>query len=58
MRKPVRSFVEVQKMAAVSSAPKILQELGRVLTQIMAGVKDVDLSSLPREWAELIKSQT
>ncbi len=48
-------FKSAQKMAADSSAPKELQELGRVLQRIMLGERNVDLSSLPREWAELIQ---
>lgn len=55
LRKPVRSFMETRKMAADSSAPKELQELGRVLQRIMIGDRNVDLSSLPREWAEAVK---
>ena len=42
-------------MAADSSVPAELRELGRVLQRIMIGDKNVDLSSLPREWAELVK---
>jgi hypothetical protein len=48
-------FKSAQKMAADSSAPKELQELGRVLQRIILGERNVDLSSLPREWAELIQ---
>jgi hypothetical protein len=48
-------FAAAQKMAADSSAPKELQELGRVLQRIMLGERNIDLSSLPREWAELIQ---
>jgi len=36
-------FRSSQKMAADSSAPKELQELGRVLQRIMLGDKNVDL---------------
>jgi hypothetical protein len=42
-------------MAADSSAPQELQQLGRVLQRIMLGERNVDLSSLPREWAEVIQ---
>jgi hypothetical protein len=42
-------------MAADASAPKELQELGRVLQRIMLGDRNMDLSSLPKEWAELIQ---
>jgi tetratricopeptide (TPR) repeat protein len=48
-------FTAAQKMAADSSAPKELQELGRVLQRIMLGERNVDLSSLPREWAEAVR---
>ena len=51
-------FKSAQKMAADSSVPAEMRELGRVLQRIMIGDKNVDLSSLPKEWAELIKSQT
>ena len=47
-------FKSAQKMAADSSAPKEVHELGKVLQRIMAGGKNVDLSSLPREMAEWI----
>jgi len=42
-------------MAADSSVPAEMRELGRVLQRIMIGDKNVDLSSLPREWAELVR---
>jgi hypothetical protein len=42
-------------MAADSSVPAEMRELGRVLQRIMLGERNVDLSSLPREWAELIQ---
>jgi hypothetical protein len=42
-------------MAADSSVPAEMHELGRVLQRIMIGDKNVDLSSLPREWAEMIE---
>jgi hypothetical protein len=48
-------FKSAQKMAADSSAPQELQQLGRVLQRIMLGERNVDLSSLPREWAEVIQ---
>ncbi|RJP54125.1 MAG: hypothetical protein C4583_03445 [Anaerolineaceae bacterium] len=47
-------FKSAQKMAADSSAPKELQELGKVLQRIMIGDKNPDLSSLPKELADLI----
>lgn len=48
-------FTAAQKMAADSSAPKELQELGRVLQRVMLGERKVDLSGLPEAWAEEIK---
>jgi len=42
-------------MAADSSVPAEMRELGRMLQRIMLGERNVDLSSLPREWAELIQ---
>ena len=42
-------------MAADSSVPAEMRELGRVLQRIMLGDRNVDLSSLPREWAEAVK---
>jgi len=47
-------FQAAQKMAADSNAPKELQALGRVLQRVMLGDTNVELSSLPREWAEAI----
>ena len=44
-------------MAADSSVPEELRELGRVLQRIMVGEKNVDLSSLPKEWVELVKKE-
>jgi len=51
------SFKSAQKMAADSSVPAEMRELGRVLQRIMIGDKNVDLSSLPKEWAELVKRE-
>ncbi len=48
-------FKSAQKMAADSSVPAEVRELGRVLQRIMIGDRNVDLSSLPREWAEMIQ---
>ena len=42
-------------MAADSSVPAEVRELGRVLQRIMIGDKNVDLSSLPKEWAEAVE---
>ena len=50
-------FKSTQKMAADSSVPAGMRELGRVLQRIMIGDKNVDLSSLPKEWAELVKRE-
>ena len=44
-------------MAADSSVPAEVRELGKVLQRIMIGDRNVDLSSLPREWAEVVKSR-
>jgi len=49
------SFKSAQKMAADSSVPAEMRELGRVLQRIMIGDKNVDLSSLPKEWAEAVE---
>jgi len=35
--------------------PAEVRELGRVLQRIMIGDKNVDLSSLPKEWAEAVR---
>ena len=48
-------FNAAQKMAADSSAPREVQELGKVLQRIMLGDKNVDLSGLPKEWVEVIE---
>ena len=48
-------FKSAQKMAADSSAPREVQELGRVLQRIMLGDKNVDLSGLREEWAEAVR---
>ena len=48
-------FKSAQKMAADSSVPAEMRELGRVLQRIMIGDKNVDLSSLPKEWAEAVE---
>jgi hypothetical protein len=41
-------------MAADSEVPAEMRELGRVLQRIMIGDRNVDHSSLPREWAEAV----
>jgi hypothetical protein len=48
-------FKSAQKMAADSSAPKEVQELGKVLQRVMLGARNVDLSGLPEEWREVIQ---
>ncbi|MBI3189738.1 MAG: tetratricopeptide repeat protein [Ignavibacteriales bacterium] len=48
-------FKSAQKMAADSNVPAEMRELGRVLQRIILGEKNVDLSSLPREWAEMVR---
>ena len=50
-------FKSAQKMAADSSGPAEVRELGRVLQRIMVGDRNVDLSSLPKEWAELVEKE-
>ena len=52
-----RSDTGAQKMAADSSVPAEVRELGRALQRIMLGDRNVDLSSLPRKWAELVKRE-
>ena len=49
------SFKSAQKMAADASVPAEMRELGRVLQRIMIGDRNVDLSSLPKEWAEAVR---
>jgi hypothetical protein len=45
-------------LAADLSAPKEVQELGRVLQRIMLGEKNVDLSGLREEWREAVRKET
>ena len=47
-------FKSAQKMAADASVPAEMRELGRVIQRVMLGDRNVDLSSLPREWVDLI----
>lgn len=49
-------FKYAQKMAADTSAPKEVQELGKVIQGVMLGDKNVDLSGLPDEFAEAIRT--
>ena len=49
-------FKSAQKMAADASAPAETSELGRVLTRIMAGDTDADLSALTREVRKIVQS--
>ena len=44
-------------MAVDPQAPPEYQELGKVLREYMAGVKNPDLSRLPEEWAEILKDE-
>ena len=48
-------FDAATKMAADPNAPPEAQALGKALQQIMTGSKIPDLTSLPPEWAELIR---
>lgn len=48
-------FMAAQKMASDPNAPKELQGLGGVIQRVMLGDGNVDLSSLPREWAEMVE---
>lgn len=48
-------FESVSKMAVDPKAPSHYQELGRVLQKFMSGVKNPDLSSLPKEFAEIVQ---
>jgi tetratricopeptide (TPR) repeat protein len=50
-------FESVSKMAVDPQAPPEYQELGKVLREYMAGVKNPDLSRLPQEWGEVIKDE-
>jgi len=42
-------------MAADVSALKELQELGRVIQRVVPGDQNVGVSSLPREWGEMME---
>jgi len=42
-------------MAADSSVPAELRELGRVIQRVMLGDRNVDLLSLPMDWADAIE---
>ena len=48
-------FKSAQKMAADSSVPAEMPELGRVLTRIMAGDMNADLSALTSELREAVE---
>jgi tetratricopeptide (TPR) repeat protein len=50
-------FESVSKMAVDPQASPEIQELGKVLRDYMAGVKNLDLSRLPEEWAEMLKDE-
>ncbi len=44
-------------MAADRDAPPEIQELGKVLRNYIAGIKNLDLSKLPAQLASLIKEE-
>jgi hypothetical protein len=48
-------FKSAQKMAADSSVPAEMRELGRVLSRIMVGGTKVDLSGLMEEMREAVE---
>ena len=48
-------FESVSKMAVDPNAPPHYQELGSVLKKYMSGVKNPDLSKLPKEIAEIVQ---
>ncbi len=48
-------FKSAHQMAADSSVPVEMRELGRVLSRILAGDTNADLSGLPDEWREAVK---
>lgn len=48
-------FETVSKMAADSNGPQHYRELGSVLKKYMSGVKNPDLSGLPKELAEIVQ---
>jgi len=50
-------FKSAQKMAADSSVPAEMRELGRVLSRILAGDTNADLSGLREEWREMIERE-
>jgi len=50
-------FKSAQKMAADSSVPAEMRELGRVLSRILAGDAKVDLSGLREEWREMVEKR-
>ena len=50
-------FKSAQKMAADSNVPAEMRELGRVLSRILAGDTQVDLSALTRELREAVERE-
>jgi len=44
-------------MAADASVSAEMRELGRVIQRVMLGDQNVDVSSLPGEWAEAVKRE-
>ena len=49
-------FEAVSKMAADPNAPPHVRELGNVLKKYMSGVKNPDLTNLPSEIAEIVRT--
>jgi tetratricopeptide (TPR) repeat protein len=50
-------FAIVSKIARDPAAPPEIQELGKILQRILIGVQKVDLSTLPKELAQLIQEE-
>ena len=48
-------FEAVSKMVVDPTAPPHYRELGNVLRQYMSGIKNPDLSKLPKEIAEIVQ---
>jgi hypothetical protein len=47
-------FLHFSKMAIYPKVPPHYQELGNVLKQYMSGIRNPDLSNLPKEFAEIV----
>lgn len=52
-----KNFKSVSKMAVDSNIPSHVRKLGQVLQRLMSGVKSPDLSGLPEEIREIVKSE-